>query len=398
MHELYDSDIPPVKTAGCKQPRLGIIGGGQLAKLTALAAAKLGCEVVVLERNGLSPAAGVATDSFVGDWNDVGVLLALAQQVDVVSIENEFIDVEALTFLEQAGHQVFPRSDTLRLVQDKFIQKQTLAAAGLPVPRFARVAEKESLPQHAAEFGWPLVLKTRRNGYDGKGNYTLHSAADISEAWQALAGERNELYVEAFCPFAKELALIITRSAAGEIAAYPVVETVQRHHICHLVTAPANISNELARRATAIACQAISAIGGVGSFGVELFLTASDELLINELAPRVHNSGHYTVEACACSQFENHVRALFGWPLGATNMVAPAAAMVNLLGQARGAGTALGLPRALAVPGAHIHIYGKAMSGSGRKMGHVTALGLSPDAATATAQQAAREISFGSKL
>ena len=398
MHEIYDPEIQTLKTVGRGHPRLGIIGGGQLAKLTALAAAKLGCEVVVLERNGFSPAAGVATHSLVGDWNNVGDLLTLAQQVDVVSIENEFIDVAALALLEQAGHQVFPRSDTLRLVQDKFIQKQTLAAAGLPLPRFAPVYEKESLPQFAAEFGWPLVLKTRRNGYDGKGNYTLQSAADIAEAWQTLGGERNELYVEAFCPFAKELALIITRGAAGQVVEYPVAETVQRHHICHRVTVPANISTELAQHATALGRRAIETIGGVGSFGVEMFLTATGELLINELAPRVHNSGHYTVEACVCSQFENHVRALFGWPLGSPAMVAPAAAMVNLLGQAKGSGTALGLPRALAVPGAHLHIYGKAMSGVGRKLGHVTALGPSPEAAATTAHLAAREITFGTNI
>jgi 5-(carboxyamino)imidazole ribonucleotide synthase len=394
MHEIYDPEIQTLKTVGRGHPRLGIIGGGQLAKLTVLAAAKLGCEVVVLERNGFSPAAGVATHSLVGDWNNVGDLLTLAQQVDVVSIENEFIDVAALTLLEQAGHQVFPRADTLRLVQDKFIQKQTLAAAGLPLPRFAPVYEKESLPQLAAEFGWPLVLKARRNGYDGKGNYTLRSATDIADAWQALDGERNELYVEAFCPFAKELALIITRCAAGQVVAYPVVETIQRHHICHLVTVPANISKELAQHATALGRRAIEAIGGVGSFGVEMFLTATGELLINELAPRVHNSGHYTVEACACSQFENHVRALFGWPLGDPSMVAPAAAMVNLLGDRKAVGRPVGIEQALAVRGAHVHIYGKAMSGAGRKMGHVTALGATRDEALATAQQAAEQIVF----
>ncbi len=375
--------------------RLGIIGGGQLAKMTALSALQLGCDVIVLERKPDSPAARLATHSLVGDWNDPAELLKLAAQVDVVSIENEFLDTEALAKLEQAGHKLFPRTATLRLIQDKFIQKQTLAKAGLPVPPFATVADQNELRQHATQFGWPLVLKTRRNGYDGKGNFTVRSEADIPRAWETLGGGRNALYVEAFCPFERELAIIITRSADGRVAEYPVVETVQRDHICHLVTAPANVSPAIARRAAEIGRHAIEAIDGIGSFGVEMFLTASGEVLVNELAPRVHNSGHYTIEACVCSQFENHARAVLGWPLGSTEMIAPAAVMVNLLGAASGPGAPLGLDKALAVAGAHVHIYGKAASGKGRKMGHVTALGKTATDAVATAERAAREIIFG---
>jgi 5-(carboxyamino)imidazole ribonucleotide synthase len=398
MDESSDPENQTPNAQSREHPRLGIIGGGQLAKLTALAAAQLGCEVVVLDSNRNSPAARVTSHSLVGDWNDVGDLLRLAQQVDVISIENEFLDVEALTCLERAGYKIFPRPDTLRLVQDKFRQKQTLAAAGLPLLRFAPVHERNSLLQLAHEFGWPLVLKKCRNGYDGKGNFTLRSEADIPAAWQALHGDQNELYAEEFCPFIKELALIITRGVDGRVARYPVVETVQRDHICHLVKVPAAVPIEVARSAAEIGQRAIEAIGGVGSFGVEMFLTARGEVLVNELAPRVHNSGHYTIEACACSQFENHVRALFGWPLGSTSLVSPAAAMVNLLGAAHGPGTALGLARALAVPGAHVHIYGKAMSSAGRKMGHITALGATANEAADTAVQAAREILFGKML
>jgi 5-(carboxyamino)imidazole ribonucleotide synthase len=176
---------------------------------------------------------------------------------------------------------------------------------------------------------------------------------------------------------------------------YPVVETVQRDHVCHVVKAPAPVPGEVAARAADVAQRAVAAVGAVGSFGVEMFLRRARDIVVNELAPRVHNSGHYTIEACLCSQFENHVRAVLGWPLGGTTMVAPAAAMVNLLGAAKAAGHPHGLERALAVPGAHVHIYGKAMSGAGRKMGHVTALGASLDEALATAQRAAAEIHFG---
>ena len=172
---------------------------------------------------------------------DPATLLQLAAQVDVVSIENEFLNVDALEVMVKAGHQLYPGTGTLRRIQDKFIQKQTLAAAGLSTPRFAAVEQPHDLPRLARDFGWPMVLKTRRNGYDGKGNFTLRSAADIEPGWQALGGGRNALYVEEFCPYVSELAVIITRGRDGATAVYPVVETVQRNHICHVVKAPAEL-------------------------------------------------------------------------------------------------------------------------------------------------------------
>jgi 5-(carboxyamino)imidazole ribonucleotide synthase len=201
--------------------------------------------------------------------------------------------------------------------------------------------------------------------------------------------------VEAFCEFTAELAVMVTRGRNGQVATYPVVETVQRDHICHIVRAPAPVPTEVAVRTAEIARQAVLAVNGVGSFGVELFLTRGGEILVNELAPRVHNSGHYSIEACHCSQFENHVRAVLGWPLGDTALVAPAAVMVNLLGSGRGPGRPQRIDQALAVAGAHVHIYGKAMSGPGRKMGHVTALGQSLGSAERTALKAARAVAFG---
>jgi 5-(carboxyamino)imidazole ribonucleotide synthase len=177
---------------------------------------------------------------------------------------------------------------------------------------------------------------------------------------------------------------------------YPVVETMQRDHICHLVKAPAGIPDELAGRAAALARRAVEVVGGVGSFGVEMFLSAAGDLAINELAPRVHNSGHYTIEACACSQFENHVRAVLGWPLGDPRMVAPAAVMVNLLGNDKSSGQPRGLDAALRVTGARVHLYGKRMSGPGRKMGHITVLADAVAAAQAAAERAAALITFGS--
>lgn len=395
MHETYDEDAR-LNDQPATGPRLGIIGGGQLARMTTIAAQQLGCDVVVLENNRLSPAATFASRSIIGDWNTAEALLKLAAQVDVVTLENEFVDATLLAELERAGHSVWPSAHTLALVQDKFTQKQALQAAGLPIPRMRATDDRADLDAAVADFGFPVVLKARRNAYDGKGNATIRSVADIETAWQQLGGHQgNPLYVEEFCAFTAELATIITRGRNGETAIYPVVETVQRNHICHLVRAPASVTPDIVEHAADVARRAVEAVDAVGSFGVEMFLTRDGGIVVNELAPRVHNSGHYTIEACECSQFENHARAVLGLPLGSTRMVAPAAAMVNLLGTVHAPGRVGGLPGALAVPGAHVHLYGKAMSGEGRKMGHVTALGKTPAEAEQAALDCAAQIHFG---
>lgn len=397
MHETYDSEIKKLPARNDYPARLGIIGGGQLARMTAMAALPLGCEVVVLEKNPFSPAARLSPDSMVGDWNDPATLMEFAGRCDVITLENEFVDAPALATLEKAGHKVFPNAACIAVTQDKLTQKQALQAAGLAVPKFCAVRSPEQIKTAAAELGWPLLLKTRRNGYDGKGNFTLRSHEDIATGWQRLGGDQNDLLVEEFWRFDRELAVIVTRARDGEIATYPVVETIQQNHVCHIVKAPAKISGAIAGQATAMARRAVEAVDGIGSFGVEMFLSASGNLAINELAPRVHNSGHYTIEACDCSQFENHVRAVLGWPLGNPLMVAPVAVMVNLLGKEHGPGQPLGLQSALRQTGARVHIYGKLTSGPGRKMGHITVLENSFEAGLAVAERAAREIYFGTK-
>ena len=397
MHETYDSEIQKLPAPKNFPVRLGIIGGGQLARMTAMAAQPLGCEVIVLEKNPFSPAARLSPGSMVGDWSDPATLKKFAEHCDVISLENEFVDAGALAVLEQAGHPVFPSAACIAVTQDKLTQKQALQNAGLAVPNFRAVTSPADVVSAANDFGWPLLLKTRRNGYDGKGNFTVRSAAEVDAGWQALGGGKNELFVEAFFPFVQELAVIVTRGRNGQTVVYPVVETIQRNHVCHVVKAPAAITPDLAARATDMAQRAVAAVGGIGSFGVEMFLAKDGGLAINELAPRVHNSGHYTIEACQCSQFENHVRAVLGWPLGSPALLAPAAVMVNLLGTGKAPGQPRGLENVLGMTGARVHIYGKAMSGAGRKMGHITVLGNSPEAALAIAERAAKEIYFGTK-
>lgn len=376
--------------------RIGIIGGGQLAKMTALSAMELGCEVVILEKNKNTPASSLAAEILYGDWDDPDCLLKLAARVDVVSLENEFVDATSLQTLEDNGHLLYPGARTIGLVQDKLTQKQTLAAAGIAVTPFAPVSTKQDIINAAEKLHWPVVLKARRNGYDGKGNSTLYSAADIDRAWDQLDGDLRPLYLEGFCDFKSELAVMITRGKTGETVDYPVVESVQKDHICHLVRAPARPDGSVAT-AIQTALQAVTSIDGVGTTGVEMFLTEDDRIILNEMAPRVHNSGHYTIEACECSQFENHVRAILGLPLGSTKMIAPAAVMINLLGAAQGTGYPAGIEDALRVSGAHIHIYGKTSTDKGRKMGHITALGADIDSAEQTALKAARFIRFGAR-
>jgi 5-(carboxyamino)imidazole ribonucleotide synthase len=376
-------------------PTIGIIGGGQLAKMLGQAASQLGLQTVVLSEQPHCPAASAVTRVIQGAADEFESLRQLAQACDLVTLENEFVDANLLADLEEAGHNVAPGSATMRIVQDKFLQKTALKTAGLAVPEFIDVPDLAALDAAIRILGLPLVLKKRRNGYDGKGNATIRVEADARLAWELLNGEENALFAEAFVPFTQELAIMITRGPKKETVSYPVVETIQHHHICRVVKAPAQIPPALADTVADLARRAIDAVHGIGSFGVELFRTADDRVLINELAPRVHNSGHYTIEACACSQFENHLRAILGWPLGSTAMRLPAAVMINLLGNGKGSGAPAGIRDALACAGSHIHIYGKSSSAPLRKMGHLTMLGASLDDTLQRASEAAAKIQFG---
>ena len=376
-------------------PRIGIIGGGQLAKMTAISAINYGCEIVILERSKKSPAENLATEIIYGDWDDPENLLKLANKVDVITLENEFVDANSLKVLEEEGYSLCPSSRTISLVQDKLIQKKALNNAGIPVVTFVEIESRQDIINHADKLGWPIILKARRDAYDGKGNYTVDNKDSVDSAWAKLNGDKKKLYIENFCDFKSELAVIITRNVNGEVSTYPIVESIQKNHICHIVRAPANINNEIAKKALDLAIKAVEAIDGTGSIGVEMFLTKNNEIIVNEMAPRVHNTGHYTIEACETSQFENHVRAVLGLPLGSTRMVAPAAVMINMLGNKEGNGFPTGIEKALAINGVHIHVYGKTTTRIGRKMGHVTALGSCIAEAENVAIEAATLINFG---
>ena len=365
--------------------------------MLCIAAAHMGIRTVTVERQQDCPASAVSHTHQVGDWNDPEVLARLASECDVVTLENEFVHATSLHTLANRGVTILPPPICLETIQDKLRQKQTLQAAGLPTPRFLATDTIAQLRQAAEAFGFPFVLKSRRNGYDGKGNFTVRSVDDFEPGWNQLNGNRNALFAEAFCSFKAEIAIMVCRSATGQTVSYPVVETIQKDHICHTVKAPAKLSDTIASNALSVASQAVDAVQGIGALGVELFLTQDDEIVINELAPRVHNSGHYTIEGCHTSQFENHIRAVLGLPLGNPGLVKPAAVMVNLLGDAHGSPFPSGIKNAFEIDDAHLHLYGKDQSKPGRKMGHLTVIGDSMDIVLERAQSAADQITFDHK-
>lgn len=375
--------------------RLGILGGGQLAQMMTQAAISLGLETAIFERKPDSPAARLTAYQLSGDWQDAALLDRFAGWCDVVTLENEFVDASVLATLEAKGLPVYPASGTLAIIQDKLRQKEAMRTAGVPVPAYLAIDDRESVVAAGETLGWPLLLKARREGYDGYGNATLHGPEDIDAAWAKLGADQGrELLAEAWVPFVRELAVMVLRGRDGEIRTYPLVETVQQNHICHVVRAPAPIDPVLAQAAVEMAVQAVEAVDGVGVFGVELFELPQGVVVYNEMAPRPHNSGHYSIEGCVTSQFENHIRAVMGWPLGDTSLVAPAAVMVNTLGNRQGDAAPDAAKAALSVEGAHVHIYQKREVRPGRKMGHVTALGDSLAEAEERARQAADRIVY----
>ncbi len=360
--------------------RIGIIGGGQLAKMMALKAKQMGFYVAVLDPTPNSPAGQIADREVSGDFYDPEKLRALATGCDVTTYDIEHIDTAALKQLQAEGHRLIPKPELLDIIQDKFTQKLVLQKHGLPVPRFTKVDAPD--PKMFAAFGFPLVQKARRGGYDGRGVAVLQNPSDFPKALQAAS------LLEEFIDLEKELAVIVARDPSGNIVSYPVTEMLfnPEGNILDFLLAPARVSESAAECARALAVQSVQALDGVGVFGVELFLSKSGKLFVNEIAPRPHNSGHYTIEACVTSQFEQHLRAITGLPLGSTQLVKPAV-MINLLGEPGFSGTPeiTGLREALAVPGVSFHFYGKAETRPLRKMGHVTIVDDSLEAALAKA-------------
>ena len=372
------------------QKTIGIIGGGQLGRMLTLAAQPLGFKVIVINPTSNSPAAQVGAEEIVADLYDPNALRALAERADFVTIEIEHLDATTLGELATLGKPINPEPNTIRLIQDKLKQKEFLQAADIPVAPFAAIETIEAAEAQLEKFGGTMLIKTRHGAYDGRGNMVIHGPADIKNAFTKFAD--TALYAEQFVPFTKELAVMVARSLDGKVVVYPVVETIHERNICVEVLAPAPVDNSVQQAAAALAGIVAEQLDGAGMFGIEMFLTADNKILINEIAPRVHNSGHYTMDASRTSQFEQHIRAISGLPLGVTDLLAPAAVMINILGERDGPSKLEGLEKALAIPEVSVHLYGKSPTKIDRKMGHINATGSTLEEARDRAMAARKQL------
>jgi 5-(carboxyamino)imidazole ribonucleotide synthase len=362
------------RNALANKKTIGILGGGQLARMSAYAAYRLGFQIAILEKDLNSPAGMMTKNDFSGWLDDYSSIKKFADVSDIITLENEFIDYKKLEEIESFSKKIIPSPHTISLIQDKLTQKETLQKNNIPVPAFIKIDEQSSYEKTAAILGGKFILKSRQMGYDGYGNYKVESENDFKAGIEKLQQRHSNLLAEEFINFRKELAVMVARTRT-EIKIYPVVETIQKNHICHTVIAPAEIDQKLIKEAVEVSISAVESVEGTGIYGIELFLTDDDKILVNEMAPRPHNSGHYTIEACRTSQFENHIRSVLGLPLGSTEMVIPYAVMINLLGKKEGEGFPENISEVLTDPEIHFHLYGKVNSRKGRKMGHITAIG-----------------------
>jgi 5-(carboxyamino)imidazole ribonucleotide synthase len=350
------------------QHRVGIIGGGQLAWMMAAAAQKWNIQLTVQTPSPTDPAVAIAQHTLLAPITDANATAQLARETDCITFENEFVDLEALANLAAQGVCFRPSLATLTPLLDKYSQRKFFQSLGLPTPRVAQVD-----PQSVPYWDYPVVIKTRRHGYDGQGTFVVQSATEAAALLQQLGD--LPLLVEDFIPFDRELAVIAARSVRGDVVLYPIVETQQEDQVCRRVFAPAEVTADVVAQATAIAETLFQALNTVGVMAIELFLTRDGNLWINEIAPRVHNSGHFSLDACVTSQFEQHLRAVCDLPLGSTAMHCDGAVMVNLLGYEDSVNDYLEKRQILAkIPNAHVYWYGKTESRVGRKLGHVTVL------------------------
>jgi 5-(carboxyamino)imidazole ribonucleotide synthase len=371
----YDRQLVDPRTG---LPVVGMVGAGQLARMTHQAAVSLGQSLRVLAGCPDEPAALVAADVVVGPHDDLTALRRLAVGCAAVTFDHEHVPTQHLRTLVAEGVAVYPGPDALAHAQDKLLMRQTLAGLGVAVPPFRKVTELPDVVAFGSEYGWPCVLKATRGGYDGRGLWMLTTPARAREVVAQLLAAGTPLLVEQCVAMRRELAALVARSPFGQGAAWPVVQTVQRDGICVEVLAPApGLDTELAQAAQQLALHVAATLDVVGVLAVELFEMATGQLLVNELAMRPHNSGHWTIEGAATSQFEQHLRAVLDYPLGSTEPRAPACVMANVLGAPTS--PMMGIDERLhhlmaRYPQVKVHLYAK-HERPGRKVGHVTVLG-----------------------
>lgn len=396
------------------QKRIGIIGGGQLGRLIAIDAKKLGFIINVIDPTPNSPAGQVADHQIVADYNDEKAIKQLAKISDYLTFEIELANAKILDELSKKGLIINPSAKSLSIIKDKLTQKIFLKKVNIPVADFIEVkstSQKEfnsnnnsqwdnskinqikiETTQIAKKFGYPLLLKARYDAYDGRGNALIRNENEIIKGIKKLTGRK--LYIEKFVPFTKELAVMVGRNLNHDIISYPVVETIHKNNICNIVIAPAPVEKKIHIQAIKLAEKVMKLFEGAGIFGIEMFLLKNGDILINEIAPRVHNSGHYTLEATETSQFEQHVRAITGLPFASTKLKTPVAVMINILGNRNGKAKPKGIAIAKKIPGTSIHIYGKLQTKVDRKMGHITVIGNTLNETLNKAKKARKLITF----
>ena len=377
--------------------RVGVIGGGQLALMMGAAAKKLGLELIVQTPNDRDPAVGIACDTIFAAVDDATATTELAAKCDVITFENEFVDLKALSQVASQGVCFRPRIEALFPLLDKYHQRCFLRDLGIPVPKFilpeslfavssGKEQYNKSERRDDFELSFPCVLKARRHGYDGQGTFIIKDLITLEQKLRLEDPDKNQenknnnlieghFLLEEFIPFQKELSVIAARSASGEITRFTVVETQQEQQVCRRVIAPADINPQTEKIIQDIACTILNSLQVVGIFAIELFLTDRVQVLVNEIAPRTHNSGHFSIDGCFTSQFEQHLRAVCDLPLGNVAMRNACAIMVNLLGYETRVSNYIDKRSKLAkIPGAHLHWYNKSESRPGRKLGHITVL------------------------
>jgi 5-(carboxyamino)imidazole ribonucleotide synthase len=366
---------------------VGIIGGGQLGKMIAHEARRMSLKVIVLDPTEGCPASRIADEQIVANFKDENAIMRLAAKCDVLTYEIELANSAALKQLETKNYPVRPAPETLYMIQNKYRQKLFLKEHRIDVPDFELVRSEEHLYQLCKKFGLPIMLKASENSYDGRGNFLITSDSKVHEAFNYFP--RTELMAEKFVSFSKEISIMVARNPSGHITSFPVAENIHKNSILDTSIVPARISHRVELKAKRMAEMTMDVLQGAGIFGIEMFVTTKGDVLVNEVAPRPHNSGHYSNEACSISQFEQHLRAILDLPLSKPELLCPAV-MVNILGNERSSGSYVieGLTKLFSVPGVKLYVYGKKTSKPGRKLGHITAIGDSVKEALARATKA----------
>jgi 5-(carboxyamino)imidazole ribonucleotide synthase len=346
---------------------IGILGGGQLGRMLALSAKEMGYRVAVLEPTPDCPCAQVADEQVEADYDDLKGAEKFVELCDVLTYEFENIDAKTAAWLEKHGN--LPQgSELLEITQNRIHEKKAIKSFEVPVVRYRALETANELQKAREALGLPAVLKATRGGYDGKGQQVIRTNNDIPVAWKEMK-DKGPFVLESWVDFEKEISCIVTRSTTGEMTTFPIAENIHVNNILHQSIVPARISEEIEKQALDIAKHLAKSLNLVGTLAVEMFVTDDDMVYVNELAPRPHNSGHFSINACETSQFEQHIRAICGWPLGKTDLLKPAV-MVNILGEH----VEDVLTNLAELPNGHVHLYGKKEARPGRKMGHITFL------------------------